>query len=163
MATQGMEHFPELKEWSAEELRQLRYRRFSISIFDHWLTPDEWLENLFVSLERARIHGVERIYHEQNRRYREFYRVVFEGGVYRVTGSKLKPQVVWHQRWDRRLKKAVTAMVEDRTWGTNIYAPAHQVRVMSGDVRTATILLEASASFEALASLAECHGLCLID
>ena len=162
MTTRGIEHFPRPNDWTEDSLKQLGYRRHSISIFDHWLTEDEWPLNPFVSLERARANGLEAAFHEQNHRFRAFYYNIFDGGVFRLTGSRLRPQVTWHARWDRRLKKAVTAMVEDQTWGAEFYAPASHIRISSADVRTDTMLLERDADEEAIRNLATSHGLNLI-
>lgn len=162
MATKGIEHFPEPEDWTDEYLKALGYRRCSVSIFDHWLTREEWDLNPLVSLERARANGLEATYHEQNRRFRQFYRRLFDKGVYRVTGLRSKPQVVWHSGWDRRLKKAVTAVVEDKTFGNEFYAPAYRVRVSSNDARTDNMLFEDGADEGAIESLAFSHGLSLI-
>ena len=159
----GIEHFPEPEGWTEEDLRKFGYSRFAVSVFDHWLTREEWDSNPFVSLERARSHGVESTFLEQNRRFRAFYRNIFGGGVFRVTGSRLRQQVVWHARWDRRLKKAVTAMVEDRIWGAEFYAPASHIRISSADSRTDTMLLERSADEDAIRKLVMSHGLYLIS
>lgn len=162
MTRKGIENFPQLQGWAASEIEQLGYKRFSVSIFDHWLTREEWLLNPFVSLEQARAYGLESAYHQQNRGFRDFYRSIFEAGVYRVTGTRVRPQVAWHPRWDRRLKKAVTAMVEDRTWGAEFYAPAQHIRIISAHDRTDTVLLEAGTDEEGLSKLAQCFGLHLI-
>lgn len=163
MTITGIEHFPRLEDWTEEVLQNLGYRRFSVSIFDHWLTEEEWDSNPFVSLERARANGFEPAFHEQNRRFRAFYRSIFGQGVFRVTGSKLRPQVAWHACWDRRLKKAVAAMVEDRTWGAEFYAPGLHIRILSADARTDIMLLERNADEDAIRNLVTSQGLHLIS
>ena len=162
MTTKGIEHFPQPEDWSEEALRQIGYRRVAISIFDHWLTRDEWLRSPFVSLERARANGLASTFCEQSLRYRNFYHNILSDGAFRLTGSKLRPQVAWHAGWDRRLKKAVTAMVEDRSWGSEFYAPASHVRFISADDRTDTVLLEDGADEQAIRKLAASQGLHLI-
>ncbi|MBM7405705.1 MULTISPECIES: hypothetical protein [Sphingomonas] len=162
MTIRGIEHFPQPEDWTEFSLQQLGYRRYSVSIFDHWLTENEWSLHPFVSLERARANGFEQAFHEQNRRFRAFYRSIFDGGVFRLTGSRSRPQVTWHARWDRRLKKAVTAMVEDRTWGAEFYAPVSHIRISSGDARTDTVFLERNADEVAIRNLVMSHGLNLI-
>lgn len=159
MTKKGIEHFPELGDWGDQELENFGYRRVSVSIFDHWLTFDELEANPLASLKRARANGLEPVYQEQNRRFRDFYRIVFGNGVYRLTGSRSNPHVVWHSGWDRRLKKAVVAMVEDRTWGAGFYVPAHSLRISCGDFRTDTMLFEKGADGEAIRTLASHYGL----
>lgn len=162
MTMRGIEHFPQPEDWTEAEMRQLGYRRYSISVFDHWLTEDEWRVNPFVSVERARASGLEAAFRGQNRRFRALYRHIFDEGVFRLTGSRLRPQVAWHACWDRRLKKAVTAMVEDRTWGAEFYAPAWHIRISSADARTDTLLLERDADEAAIRNLTLSHDLHLI-
>jgi hypothetical protein len=60
------------------------------------------------------------------------------------------------------LKKAVTSMVEDQTWGAEFYAPAWHIRISSADARTDTMFLERDADEAAIRSLATNHGLHLI-
>lgn len=162
MARRGIEHFPVPADWSESELRRLGYTRFSVSVFDHWLTREEWDQNPLVTLARAKERGYEANYFEQNRSFKRFYEMLFSDGVYRMTGSRLRPQVVWHPNWDRRLKKSVTAMVEDRTWGAEFYAPAHRLRVSSGDARTDDLLFEHSGEVQSVTALAKDCGLHLI-
>lgn len=163
MTIRGIEHFPQPGDWTDEGWQTLGYRHFSVSIFDHWLTREEWERNPFVSLDRAREKGFELAFHEQNRNFRDFYRSLFSLGVFRVTGSRQKLQVAWHACWDRRLKKAVNAMVEDRTFGIEFYAPQFQVRVLSADTRTDTMLLERNADENAIRDLVARHGLHLLS
>jgi hypothetical protein len=162
MTIRGIEHFPPPEDWTEVSLKRLGYRRCSVSIFDHWLTQDEWSLHPFVSLQRARANGLEHAFREQNRRFGAFYRNIFEIGVFRLTGSHSRQQVAWHPRWDRRLKKAVTSMVEDQTWGAEFYAPAWHIRISSADARTDTMFLERDADEAAIRSLATNHGLHLI-
>ena len=162
MTIRGIEHFPQPEDWTEVSLKKLGYRQYSVSIFDHWLTQDEWSLHPLVSLKRARENGLELAFHEQSRRFRAFYRSIFDGGVFRLTGPKLTPQVAWHARWDRRLKKAVTAMVEDKTWGAEFYAPRSYIRISSADARTDTVLLERNADEDAIRNLVTSHGLNLL-
>lgn len=162
MTLRGIEHFPDLDEWTEEDIQNNGYRRYSISIFDHWLSREEYCSNPYVSLERARANGLESIFHEQNKRFRSFYHRIFDTGVFRFTGSRLRPQVAWHSCWDRRLKKAVTAMVEDRAWSNEFYAPAWRIRISAADVRTDVVLLEGDADEAAIRRLAASHELHLI-
>jgi hypothetical protein len=154
MATAGIEHFPQPEDWTEEDLSQLGYRRRAISIYDHWLTPDEWAVDLFVSLERACESGHEAEFQKQNRRFRDFYKSLFHDGVFRLTGSRVKPQVTWHSGWDRRLKKAVTAIVEVRSWGREFYVPTLHVRIMSADDCSDVVLLESAAEEDRIKTLA---------
>lgn len=163
MTAKGIEHFRELEDWTIECLKKAGYKRYSVSIFNHWLTREEWDSNPFVSWERACANGLASIYRAQNRQFREFYRCVFENGAFRTTGLRSKPQVVWHDGWDRRLKKAVIAMVEDRKYGSQFYAPARRVRIISDDARTDTLLLEEGADVDAIRALATSHDLNLIS
>lgn len=159
MTTGGIEYFPQPDDWTDGLLHELGYRRYAVSVFDHWLTEEEWELNPFIAFERARAAGFEAVYREQCCQFRAFYQWLFKEGVFRLTGLRTRRQVVWHDRWDRRLKKAVTAMVSDQRWGAEFYAPAEHLRVISGDVRTDTLLLEDNADEKALENVANKFGL----
>lgn len=159
MATVGIEHFPQPEDWTEEDLASLGYRRFALSIYDHWLTPDEWEVDPFVSFQRARESGREAEFQQQRRQFIDFYKALFCDGVFRLTGSRLKPQVTWHFAWDRRLKRAVQAIVEDRFWASEFYVPTLHLRIISADDRTDIFLLENAADEGRLRKMAAEHCL----
>jgi hypothetical protein len=74
----------------------------------------------------------------------------------------MKPKVTWHPGWDRRQKKAVKAIVEDRRWGSEFFVPTSRLRIISADDRTDTILLERAADEDGLRQMVAEHCLHLI-
>lgn len=159
MTTRGIEHFPYPEDWADDLLGEPGYRQRAVSVFDHWLTEKEWEESPYITLERARTVGLEENFFEQCYQFQEFYRCLFEKGVFRLTGLRTKRQVTWHPHWDRRLKKAVNYIAWDLRWGSEFYAPAEHLRVISGDDRTDLLLLEEEADEQALENLANKFGL----
>lgn len=56
MTLRGIEHFPDLGEWTEEDIQNNGYRRFSISIFDHWLNREDITPtHMFPWSERVRM------------------------------------------------------------------------------------------------------------
>ncbi len=115
MTMAGIEHFPNLGDWTEAELDALGYKKQSISVFDHVLTADEWDACPVTSPEKAKRLGVYAEYVAQDRAFLRFYAALMERGAYRCTGRNQcygEMQVVRNNRFDRRLKKAINRAIQ---------------------------------------------------
>ncbi|MCY7397497.1 MAG: hypothetical protein LH466_01485 [Sphingomonas bacterium] len=162
MTLAGSEYFPDLGAWTHEEVRSAGYHRRSVSVFDHWLSPEEVRACKLLSYSDALEAGLVTIYEEQELRFLRFYQELFAGSVFRRAGvGRLKRTVVFHKRWDRRLKKDVKRSLRDHRY-MEVFVPTLSVRVEGNWDRTDVLLFQHMESVPAVTTLAAKHGLFLI-
>ena len=156
------EHFPDLGSWSEQEVRSVGYHRCSVSVFDHWLTPEEASACSFLSYHDAVSAGLSEAYEAQELRFLSFYQTLFAGGVYRRAGvGRTKTSATFHQGWDRRLKKDVKRSLRDHRH-MDVYIPALSLRIAGSWDRSDALLFENAELMPAVAALAVSHGLFII-
>jgi hypothetical protein len=160
--TSPLQHFPDLGGWSDEEVRAAGYERRCVSVFDHWLSPEEAAACELFTFEDAASAGVQYVYEEQQARFVRFYQELFGGGVFRRTGPRWRQiGVVFHSQWDRRLKKAVQSSLRDRKH-MDAYVPQFSLRVAGNWDRTDVLLFRETGQLAAVSAIAARHGLFIL-
>jgi len=152
-----MNFFPEI-DFEKVNFSSLGYYSFSVSIFDHWLSENEFVECNTLCFSSAKKNGFLADYLEGENKFLSFYKYLTHSSVLSYQGNN----ILSFEKYNDNLEEIIINSLREKSL-MDLFFLEMDLRVIGGYDRTDLFLLRDRSKLDGLKKIVNAHGLFVLE